>query len=312
MKNALYHICLTAHDEVLLRNEDDARLFTNLNALAAYRTNSTLLTDAIMSTHIHDNVYSSRLHDFLHSLKLTSTKAFNSKYGRHGRLFDEKTFAIEIKGPQHTLMSINYGLRQGLHHGVSESAFSYPYCTTNEIFSEARGVSEKEAFYKGSEQLQPFFPKNATIPDGWCADRHGILTRSCYENIPLLETWYGTSKNFMWNMLRTSSEQWLQEQDADGVQSVRVSLELLEYGFTSEDIACMHRNEGNRKFIKTGKTDMDICKIIDAEILPKLHVRSVYHLNADQKIKIFNDLRNKLGIRNEKQLSRCLAMKYVR
>lgn len=49
----MYHVCMTAHSEVLMRNADDERELINLIALAAARTNTRILVDALMSNHIH-------------------------------------------------------------------------------------------------------------------------------------------------------------------------------------------------------------------------------------------------------------------
>ena len=47
MRN-LYHLCVASHNEVLFRDESDFLAFTNLMALAAYKTNEELLADALM------------------------------------------------------------------------------------------------------------------------------------------------------------------------------------------------------------------------------------------------------------------------
>lgn len=51
--NDFYHVCMTAHSEVILRSEDDARDITNLIALSAFRSGTQILVDAIMSNHMH-------------------------------------------------------------------------------------------------------------------------------------------------------------------------------------------------------------------------------------------------------------------
>jgi len=106
----LFHVCMTAHKEVMTRNFDDARDFTNLMALAAFRNDTSILADSVMSNHVHFIILSESPKKFSLSLRYSLTKHFNYIYGRNGRLFDKKVFIRKLEGTKHIQMAINYCL----------------------------------------------------------------------------------------------------------------------------------------------------------------------------------------------------------
>ena len=310
MKN-FYHICLTAHSEVLLRSPEDVALTTNLSALAAYRSGTELLADSQMSTHLHENVFSENPGRFAKSQEISITKAFNSRHSRRGQLFDGEPFILQIHGPQHMQMALNYTLRQGLHHGQSETAFDYPWSTCNYLFQQERGVQEIKAAYKTRSDLRKFLPKNADFPDYWKADENGILLRNTFEQLSIVENWYGTAKNFTFSMMRKTSEEWLAEQNKDLNKEQIITLDLIEQGYSPEEISKMFAREGNSKLAFRGMSDMELCMLIDNQLIQRFKVDSVYCLTQKQKWNLAEELRHDFGIRSEKQISRCLAMRYM-
>ena len=306
----LYHVCLTAHSEVLLRNIEDVRMITNLTALAAWRTGTEILTDSQMSTHKHEMLSSEDPRRFALREMLSITKSFNKRHGRKGPLFDNDPFILPLRGPRHVQMATNYSLRQGLHHGQSETAFDYPWSTCNSIFPTERGVAPVAAVYKGRGELLSCLPRNAEFPDEWEADENGILLRRSFEQLAMVENWYGTARNFLFSMIRRTSDEWLAEQNKDAEGGQPVSLDMLEKGYSAEDIKSMLAFENNRKFTDTPKHDMDVCELIDREMLGRFGASSVYALSDGQKKHLADELRYDVGIRSEKQISRCLAMDY--
>lgn len=306
----LYHICLTAHSEVLLRDIDDVRIMTNFTALAASNSGTDMLTDSIMSTHLHETVMCESPSSFAKRQVLSLTKAFNHKHGRQGPLFDPHPYIVKAEGPRHKQMVFNYSLRQGMHHGQSETPFAYPWSTCNHLFTSERGVCEEQAYFTGGSELRDCFCKNARIPESWQADANGILLRKTFEQMDLVENWYGSARSYLFSMIRRTSEEWLAEQQKDGTDEPVVTLDLLESGFSKEEIASMLSNEGNPKYIHRGMSDMEVCQIIDHELVRRYHKESVYALSQDQKERIMKDLKYGYGLSSPLQLSRCLAMNY--
>ena len=97
MRN-LYHLCVASHNEVLFRDESDFIAFTNLMALAVFKTNEELLADALMSTHSHLAVMSHDPAPFIARLRHSYGRYFNYKYKREGRLGPKGFFQTGIIG----------------------------------------------------------------------------------------------------------------------------------------------------------------------------------------------------------------------
>ncbi|MCQ2152905.1 MAG: hypothetical protein MJY70_07660 [Bacteroidales bacterium] len=311
----LYHICLTAHSEVLLRNIDDVRLMTNLPALAAWRSGTDILIDSRMSTHSHEIVSTEDPHGYACRQIISITKAYNSKYQRSGRLFDSDPFILELSGPRHSQMAMCYSLRQGLHHAQSETPFDYHWSTCNHVFRESRGVPAVLPTLTSRSEIASALPKSSDFPDGWTADSEGILLRDSFEQIALVETWFGTPRNYMFSMIRKTSEEWLAEQSKDSNSAPIVDLNLLERGYTADDIRKMIDNETNSKYRRGygshQYSDMQICEIIDNQMLGRFKAASVYQLDNRQKQSIALELKYDFGVKSDPQIARCLAMNYL-
>jgi len=305
-----YHICITAHSEVLLRNIDDVRLFTNIIAHCAWRNHVELLTDSIMSTHIHETVICEDPFRFVWSQLLSLTKAFNHRHGRKGALFDPHPFIQGLEGPRHTNMAICYSLRQGLHHGISETSFDYPWSTCNYLFAKERGSSNPSPFFHDKNSIRSFIGKNVETPDGWTADENGILLRNSFEQLNYVENWFSTVRSYMYSMIRKTSEEWINEQNKDETNEKEVTLQDLEKGYSEDDVKTMLVNEGNSKFINRRMNDTDLCSIIDNELIGKYRTNSIYSLPSDIRRKIGKTLSCDLNIRSPQQISRCLALNY--
>jgi len=305
-----YHICITAHSEVLLRNIDDVRLFTNTMAHCAWRNHVELLTDSIMSTHLHETVLCEDPFRFVWSQLLSFTKAFNHRHGRSGSLFDSHPFIQQLVGPRHTNMAICYSLRQGFHHGISETAFEYPWSTCNYLFPKERGASSPSPLYCDTNSIRKLICKNAETPDGWTADENGILLRNSFEQLNYVENWFSTAKSYIYSMVRKTSEEWVNDQKKDETNEKTVTLQYLEKGYSDDDIKMMLANEGNSKFINKRMSDFELCSIIDNDLIRKYKKNSIYSLPVDTRKKIGEILYHDLNVKSAQQVSRCLALKY--
>lgn len=65
-----FHLCLSAHNEVMFRDEEDYNKGFNTFALALYRTNSTGLVESFMSNHVHFLIQSESPEDFMGAFRM--------------------------------------------------------------------------------------------------------------------------------------------------------------------------------------------------------------------------------------------------
>ena len=299
-----YHICFTSHDEVMFRDEDDHGVFVNLMALRAFATDTEILADAEMSTHVHADIFTENPSPFAGTLRMSYTKYFNGKYGRKGRMGQKYTFSLKIDGYYHQQVALSYILRNGLHHGAAPTALGYPYCSVREMFAKDIGLSSEKAAPLSRSQMAAFLPRYSEFPDHWQMNADGILLRSSFLELRRAEQYYGSARNYLYQMNRLTDESWKQDQIQDGTGQP-VTLSMLEKA-DEQTIAQMLNNEHGRNFQHSRLQDPDVCRLIDNELLPSLGVRSVYLLTENQRQRLSMQLLHEFHL-PEHQIRRCLG-----
>lgn len=69
-----YHICLSAGNEVMFRDEEDYIRGFNCFALALYKTETTGLVECFMSNHYHLLVHTADPKAFIYAMRLSYSK----------------------------------------------------------------------------------------------------------------------------------------------------------------------------------------------------------------------------------------------
>ena len=300
-----YHICFTSHDEVLFRDEEDHGMFLNLMALRGFTHNTEILVDAEMSTHAHLNVFSDVPVWFAGRLRMSYTKYFNYKYHRIGRFGEKYTFCLKIDGFYHQMVEQNYTLRNGLHHGAAATAFGYKYCTVRELFAKDLCLSTESAASWTRQEMTSFLPRHSEFPDHFIMGPDGVFLRSSFMEIRRAEQFYGSPRNYLYQMNRLTDESWVKDQLTDGT-GAPITLSLIEQA-DEKTVAQMLNNEHGRSFSRSRLQDMDVCRLIDKDILPSYGVTSVYQLSTSQKQRIARQLYNEFHLPDH-QIRRCLVI----
>ena len=300
-----YHICFTSHDEVMFRDEEDHGMFVNLMALRGFAHDTEIMVDAEMSTHAHLNIFSDVPVWFSGRLRLSYTKYFNYKYGRKGRFGEKYTYSLKVNGFYHQMVVENYIQRNGLHHGASPTAFGYKYCSVRELFAKDIGLSSEAAASWTREEMRSFLPRHAQFPDQFQMGQDGVFLRSSFMEIRRAEQFYGSPRNYLYQMNRLTDESWIQDQVRDETDAP-ITLSTIEQA-DERTVAQMLNNEHGRSFNKNRLQDMDVCRLIDKDILPGYGVNSVYQLTATQKQRIARQLYYEFRL-PESQIRRCLVV----
>ena len=307
MTNAMkktYHLCLSAGNETLFRDEEDYNRGFNSLALALYKTDSTGLVESFQSTHFHLVVQSENPADMMYAMRQSYSKYFNRRYQRSGRLGEKHHFQLEIAGLHHHLAAMTYVLRNALHHGLVPIPYAYPHCTVNAIFRKEMGKThiEKElnqnSFYR-------FVGRKAEWPSHYRMNDKGLFLRESVLDIVQVENMYATPRAFNYYMSRKSGEEWEKEQEKDNIEARPIRLEDIEqgiYGQTKEKMLIYESGRSDYRKI----SDIDLCHEIDRNIIPKYGKASVYHLSRTEKEQIGEFLFRTFRI-GEAQIRRCLA-----
>lgn len=299
-----YHLCLSAGNETLFRDEEDYNRGFNSLALALYKTNSTGLVESFQSTHFHLVVQSENPADMMYAMRQSYSKYFNRRYQRSGRLGEKHHFQLEISGLHHHLAAMTYVLRNALHHGLVPIPYAYPHCTVNAIFRKEMGKThiEKElsqnSFYR-------FVGRKAEWPSHYRMNDKGLFLRESVLDIVQVENMYATPRAFNYYMSRKSGEEWEKEQEKDNIGASPIRLEDIEQGINGQTKEKMLIYESGRSDYRK-ISDIDLCHEIDRNIIPKYGKASVYHLSRTEKEQIGEFLFRTFRI-GEAQIRRCLA-----
>lgn len=300
-----YHICFTSHQEVMFRDQEDHNTMLNLMALRSFAFDTEILAEAEMSTHVHQDVFSNRPMAYASALRMSYTKYLNRKYGRKGRLGEKYTYLLKVDGFYHQLTVLNYIFRNGLHHGAAATALGYKYCAARDLFAEDIGLLSDLPVPMSRADMASYLPRHAEFPDHFQMNADGVFVRRSFMEIRRAEQFYATPRNFLYQMNRLTDEDWIRDQEKDRTGKP-ITLEAVEPGYENR-IAQLLQNENARKFSRTRLQDMDVCRLIDRDILPGCGVASVYQLSGSQKQRIARMLFYEHHL-PEAQIRRCLAM----
>lgn len=300
-----YHICFTSHQEVMFRDQEDHNTMLNLMALRSFAFDTEIMADAEMSTHVHQDVFSNRPMAYASALRMSYTKYLNRKYGRKGRLGEKYTYLLKVDGFYHQLTVLNYIFRNGLHHGAAATALGYKYCAARDLFAEDIGLLSDLPVPMSRADMASYLPRHSEFPDHFQMNADGVFVRRSFMEIRRAEQFYATPRNFLYQMNRLTDEDWIRDQEKDRTGKP-ITLEAVEPGYENR-IAQLLQNENARKFSRTRLQDMDVCRLIDRDILPGCGVASVYQLSGSQKQRIARTLFYEHHL-PEAQIRRCLAM----
>lgn len=288
----------------MFRDEEDHGMFVNLMALRGYSQETEIVVDAEMSTHVHMGIFSREPQRYAAALRMSYTKYFNYKYDRKGRMGEKYTFQLKIEGHVHQMVFQSYILRNGLHHGASATALGYPYCSARDLFMEDIGLVSERPVNMSRVDMLSRLPRHAEFPDEYQMNEHGVFTRRSFMEIRRAEQYYSSPRNYLYQMNRLTDESWSREQLSDGT-GAPLTINDIERA-DEKSIAQMLKNESGRCYSRTRMQDLDVCRLIDKDLLPSYGVTSVYLLTESQKRQIARLLYNEYHL-PEHQIRRCLV-----
>lgn len=259
------HLCLSSHNEVMYRSEEDLIMGFNCLALAVIETGARLLAEGFMTTHNHQLLQVDDWRETKRLERYSYTRYFNSKYSRRGRLGEPSPFCLEVVGTYHLQSALNYVLRQGLHHGLSTSPFGYQHCSANAFFRQELGKDFTPHLLAQSAQYK-YLPDGKKLPRGYRMRENGLILREDVIDTSYVEKEYQSVRSFCYLMNRLSDDKYLQEQSGEN-DLPPVTLETIEKGVKDFDVKAALISEQGR--VNTSlMTDLEMCHLIDDIYLP--------------------------------------------
>ena len=266
MARKTYHLCLSSHDEAMFRDEADLNMGFNALALAVLSTESRALAEGFMTTHHHSGVQTDVPKELMRRFRYTYSRYFNARYSRSGRLGERKFFSLEVVGLHHMVAMLNYILRQGLHHGLSTTAFGYPFGSANSFFRRELGKDRKPEMISSSQRYK-YLPDGVSLPERYRMDRSGLLLREDILDTAYVEEIYITPRNFLFQMNKMTDEKDLYAQKEEN-DTRPVTIDMIEAGVEDFDVRQALINEQGRVNHQI-MTDLELCRVIDTQLVPR-------------------------------------------
>ena len=323
-KTKLYHVSLSSHQEVMYRDVADLNMGFNCLAVAALETDSRLFAEGFMTTHFHCILQTTSLKELMFRARYAYTRYFNKKYYRSGRLGERTYFRLEIDGLYHTLAALNYVIRQGLHHGLAATAFGYPHGSANAFFRKDLGKAVTPPLLK-EESKYRYLPNDTRLPSEYRMTADGLLLREDVLDVAWVEQIYTSARSFLYQMNRTSDNDDLSNQQKENALPP-VTMSAIEEGVPGFVLKEARNNEYG-KVNRSVMTDLELCSLLDKEIVPGLYrdgrSASIYLLSKSkreqlceslwreyQTARMYKDYQSVFSNRfiTEAQLRRCLCV----
>ena len=314
----LYHISLSStEDELLFRNDADLVRGFNYLATAVLETESRLLADGLLTTHLHCLVQTDNPRGLITQVRYSLARFFNAKYGRKGGWGERNPFILEVDGFYHTLAALNYVNRQALHHGLSVTPYGYRHCSANAFFRKYLGKGEDRVLLP-PDQRYKYLSSRVSLPQQYRMDASGMLLREDILETAQVESYYGTPRNFLYQMNKIGDEKGLQDQKGEKSSSPLITLELIEKGAPDNDISQLLRNESG-KHNPNRISDLELCELIDGTFVPRMsrgeRDASIYQIAYSRRVALFDYIKKNLWADSKKyatddQLRRCLCLGY--
>ena len=139
----------------------------------------------------------------------------------------------------------------------------------------------------------------------------GLILREDVLEVPLVESMYGSSRNFLYQMNKLGDEVNREEQKNEKSTSPIVTLELIESGASADGMA---QQFGNVKYNPHSITDTELCGLIDNDYLRRCSCADViYDATLSERAYMYECISRDLWPMMHKstsdaQLRRCLIL----
>ena len=303
----IFHIVISSKDEVLCRDFKDYTTLENYICFAAYRNGNTLLAYAVMSNHIHIAIVSTEPTSFIRTLQLSYAMYFNRRYERRGTVCGKHIYCKEVRGYPQQKTVISYILRNPMHHGICETPWQYCHSSISVYFlnslSAIERPSDEDCSKSTNSNRKDILLRCGTSRVRFPVDKTGRVLLGKFINANRVEHIFRTARNFIHCTNRWNTEDWEKEQKRQFPEGEVFSLGNVEpEGITPLDTMRAYERASFQPHI----SDLEICRHIDRNILPRLGLTSYTKLNNRQKQDIVRELQQTYHIGSE-QAYRCLG-----
>lgn len=302
----LLHLCFTSKEEVLCRCARDYEIMISRIGQAAFHNNTEILAYAVMSNHVHLVVQTADPSRFIKTVRSSYNQSFNYIYRRKGPLGERGVFKLELVGRQHIIDALTYVLQNPVHHKVTENPFDYPYSSMNLYYrnSQADNFQRVDSTPLSHRLVQ----RNVSLPDKVRYGESGIILPSSFLELQMVENLYGTYNAFQFLSHRKNYYEWAESQRKENKDAPKVNLHAIEPLMDNDTVNYI---ESSSYRWSKGKmmTDMELCSIIDNDLIHRYNKKSYTELTTSERNRIASKLLDKYKFKvSEEQVRRCLGV----
>lgn len=177
---------------------------------------------------------------------------------------------------------------------------------------EALGKKQAPALLPDNQRYK-YLPGRGPLPSQYRMNESGMILREDILEVALVESMYGTPRNFLYQMNRVGDEIFREDQAKEESTSPLITLALIEKGTPELDAAQLLRNE-NGKHNPNNITDIELCELIDNHYLPMCcNAEVIYDTSLSERDRMYKRISGELWTKQHKrtsdaQLKRCLLL----
>lgn len=193
-----YHLYLRGnnHQSIFYESSDYIQIMNRL-AIAAHKTNTSLLASTFLSNHFHLVAYTSNPGAFMHYFRISFSYFFNKKYNSIGNVGTRKygrrlIIDPEIDGGDDLKDVISYVLRNPFWHSIETNFRKYPWSTVRLYYNEPSSQKQID-----SSLVQFFLPGRISLPGNYIMHENGLISPYCYHDTSFVEKLFGSYDNFI-------------------------------------------------------------------------------------------------------------------
>ncbi len=301
----LMHLCFTSKREVMCRCPRDYKMMISRIAQSSVYNDTAVLAYAVMSNHVHLIVQTDSETAFIRTLRSSYTQSFNHIYERSGRLGDKGFYSLELDGIQHQQDAITYVLQNPWHHKVTDNPFDYPYSSMALYYR--RHYLEHPFHSAEIDKNKRLLNRNVKIAAPVKYGASGMIVPESFIQTGMVENIFGSYTAFQMLTHRKNYREWKERQLQENNTSPLVNLKSVEPLLAKNHIRLIE-DDPYRWRKGRNLSDMDLCTVIDRDILSRFKCETYTQLQAHNKKSIIAELMARYSYKiTEEQILRCLG-----
>lgn len=227
-----FHVCTKGpEDRVFFRDEDDLRTAHNLMPICGKRTNVSIVTDCVLTTHVHAMLLAKTYDDaqnFIDSYKISASRILSKKYGPGAYFQDIKSKPIFLEDNYHVRNTICYVPRNSIDMGIKVD--DYRWSAYRALFRKGRiDVPVKKVSEMTARETRAIFKTGDILKDvPWLVTEDGCIEPASYCDYSYAEEAFDNDITYFTRILGLTDDDQMEEELVNKPRRLLSTKELLK------------------------------------------------------------------------------------